>query len=180
MGLRSPTDYVPGTGTPSPRRASPQEAAACRQMPRHTSASHVRRGTYGPPNGSGVRRPDLRAAERFWGPGLGLDILYQHDADPVAGRRHSLPMAGRPGATWHLELAHDPAAPVEPRPNPEGLLVVHLGEPVPDALVERLERHGGERVPAHSPYWDTWGVTVRDPDGVPAGPLHAHVGQLVS
>ncbi|MFC4516369.1 MULTISPECIES: VOC family protein [Streptomyces] len=114
-----------------------------------------------------IARPsrDLRAAERFWVLGLGLDILYQHAADHNAGRRHSLLMVGWPGATWHLELAHDPAAPVEPQPTAEDLLVVYLGEPIPDALLERLEQHGGERVPAHNPYWDTWGVTVRDPDG---------------
>ncbi|WP_440578233.1 hypothetical protein [Streptomyces sp. AC154] len=53
----------------------------------------------------------------------------------------------------------------EPRPTPEDLLVVYLGEPVPDSLVERLEQHGGKQVPAHNPYWDTWGVTVQDPDG---------------
>lgn len=43
--------------------------------------------------------------------------------------------------------------------------MIYLGEPVPASLVERLERHGGKRVPAHNPYWDTWGVTLQDPDG---------------
>lgn len=114
-----------------------------------------------------IARPsrDLQAAERFWVLGLGLDILYQHTADHDAGRRHSLLMIGWPGAMRHLELAHDPAVPVEPKPTPEDLLVVYLGEPVPDALLKRLEQYGGERVPAHNPYWDTWGVTVRDLDG---------------
>lgn len=68
-------------------------------------------------------------------------------------------------AGWHLELVHDPAAPLEPRPTPEDLLVIYLGEPVPDSLVEQLERHGGKRVPAHNSYGDTWGVTLQDPDG---------------
>jgi hypothetical protein len=36
---------------------------------------------------------------------------------------------------------------------------------VDDALVARLLAHGGTRVPAHNPYWDTHGVTVADPDG---------------
>ncbi|WP_432055762.1 VOC family protein [Streptomyces sp. bgisy022] len=113
-----------------------------------------------------IARPsrDLRAAEVFWVRGLGLDVLYRRAADGTPGDS-SLLMVGRPGAAWHLELVHDPTAPVEPRPTPEDLLVVYLGEPVPDALVARLERHGGKRVPAHNPYWDTWGVTVRDPDG---------------
>ncbi|GAB2619434.1 VOC family protein [Streptomyces capparidis] len=110
-----------------------------------------------------IARPsrDLAAAERFWVAGLGLDVLWRHEGDGTAGN-HSLLMVGWPGAAWHLELVHDPAG---PRPAPDDLLVVYLGEPVPADLVARLERHGGERVAAHNPYWDQWGVTVRDPDG---------------
>ncbi|MFJ9773782.1 VOC family protein [Kitasatospora sp. NPDC101157] len=113
-----------------------------------------------------IARPssDLAAAERFWVSGLGLDVLYRHTTDGTPGE-HSLLMVGWPRAAWHLELVHDPAAPVEPRPTAEDLLVVYLGEPVSDAMVERLEQHGGKRVPAHNPYWDTWGVTLQDPDG---------------
>ncbi|MFI9778552.1 VOC family protein [Streptomyces sp. NPDC051956] len=119
------------------------------------AAAHVR-----------IARPsrDLEAAELFWITGLGLDVLYRHASDGTSDD-HSLLMAGWPDAAWHLELVNDPAAPVEPRPTAEDLLVIYLGEPVPDSLVERLERHGGKRVPAHNPYWDTWGVTIQDPDG---------------
>ncbi|WRZ96279.1 VOC family protein [Streptomyces sp. NBC_01007] len=113
-----------------------------------------------------IARPsrDLDAAERFWMAGLGLHELYRHAADGTPGH-HSLLMVGWPDAAWHLELVHDPTAPVDPRPTPEDLLVIYLGEPVPDSLVERLEQHGGSRVAAHNPYWDTWGVTLQDPDG---------------
>ncbi|MDT0319331.1 VOC family protein [Streptomyces millisiae] len=113
-----------------------------------------------------VARPcrDLAAAERFWAGGLGLDVLYRHTTDGTTPGEHSLLMLGWRDASWHLELVHDPAAPVEPRPTPEDLLVIYLGEPVPDSLVARLETHGGRRVPAHNPYWDTWGVTIQDPD----------------
>ncbi|TDC68068.1 VOC family protein [Streptomyces hainanensis] len=116
-----------------------------------------------------VARPslDLAAAERFWVSGLGLDVLHRHTTDGSSPGEHSLLMVGWPAAPWHLELVHDPADPVEPRPTPEDLLVIYLGEPVPDPLVARLARHGGRRVPAHNPYWDTWGVTVLDPDGYP-------------
>ncbi|MEU5026639.1 VOC family protein [Streptomyces milbemycinicus] len=107
---------------------------------------------------------DLQAAERFWVSGLGLDVLYRHTSDGTPGD-HSLLMVGWPHAAWHLELTRDPHAPVAPRPTPEDLFVIYLGEPVPDSLVERLEQHGGKRVPAHNPYWDTWGVTIQDPDG---------------
>ncbi|GAA4986545.1 VOC family protein [Actinopolymorpha pittospori] len=113
-----------------------------------------------------IARPsrDLQAAEDFWTSGLGLDVLYRYTTDGTDGE-HSLLMVGWLDASWHLELVHDPVAPIQPRPTPEDLLVIYLGEPVPDALVERLERHGGKRVPAHNPYWDTWGVTFQDPDG---------------
>ncbi|MEU7314248.1 VOC family protein [Streptomyces sp. NPDC007083] len=107
---------------------------------------------------------DLRAAERFWVSGLGLDVQYRCAADDAAGLS-ALLMVGWPGASWHLELVHDPLAPMEPRPTAEDLLVLYLDAPVPDALVERLAQHGGELVAAHNPYWDTWGVTVQDPDG---------------
>ncbi|HEY1175679.1 MAG TPA: VOC family protein [Phytomonospora sp.] len=119
------------------------------------AAAHVR-----------IARPsrDLRAAERFWIDGLGLDVLYRETADGTPGH-HSLLMAGWPGAAWHLELVNDPAAPVEPRPTADDLLVVYLGEEVPAELAERLEANGGRRVPAHNPYWDTWGMTFADPDG---------------
>ncbi|MGW6399313.1 VOC family protein [Streptomyces sp. NPDC055134] len=119
------------------------------------AAAHVR-----------IARPsrDLEAAELFWISGLGLDVLYRHTSDGTPDD-HSLLMAGWPDSAWHLELVNDPAAPVEPRPTAEDLLVIYLGEPVPDSLVERLEQHGGKRVPAHNPYWDTWGVTIQDPDG---------------
>ncbi|WP_420856981.1 hypothetical protein [Streptomyces chilikensis] len=40
----------------------------------------------------------------------------------------------------------------------------HRPEPG-EALVTRLEAHGGRRVTAHNPYRDHWGVTVEDPDG---------------
>ncbi|MFD3475080.1 VOC family protein [Streptomyces sp. NPDC058695] len=119
------------------------------------AAAHVR-----------IARPsrDLEAAEQFWISGLGLDVLYRHTSDGSPDD-HSLLMAGWPDAAWHLELVNDPAAPVEPRPTAEDLLVIYLGEPIPDSLVERLAQHGGKRVPAHNPYWETWGVTIQDPDG---------------
>jgi catechol 2,3-dioxygenase-like lactoylglutathione lyase family enzyme len=112
-----------------------------------------------------IARPsrDLGAAERFWTDGLGLDVLYRHDGDAGLGT-HSLLMVGRPEAGWHLELVHGPDTP-PPTPTPEDLLVLYLGEQVPEELVAGLERLGGQRVRAHNPYWDRWGVTLQDPDG---------------
>jgi hypothetical protein len=119
------------------------------------AAAHVR-----------IARPShsIEAVERFWVEGLGLSVLFRHESDGTVGE-HSLLMVGWPEAGWHLELVHDPADPIAPRPTVEDLLVVYLDGPVPDELVQRLERHGGRRVPAHNPYWDRWGVTLEDPDG---------------
>lgn len=114
-----------------------------------------------------IARPsrDLAAAERFWVQGLGLRVLYRKDAGDGQPGGHDLLMAGWPEASWHLELVSERGRPVRPEPTDEDLLVVYLGNPVPPALVNRLEEHGGTRVVSPNPYWNTWGVTVRDPDG---------------
>ncbi|MEU7581194.1 VOC family protein [Streptomyces sp. NPDC041068] len=113
-----------------------------------------------------IARPsrDLAAAERFWVGGLGLDVVYRTEGADAHGA-HDLLMVGWPDASWHLELVHEAAAPVQPRPTEEDLLVVYLDEEVPAALVARLEEHGGKRVLSPNPYWNEWGVTVEDPDG---------------
>lgn len=78
---------------------------------------------------------------------------------------HDLLMLGRPDAGRHLELVHEPARPVEPRPTEEDLLVIHVDGAVPDDLVARLEECGGKRVLSPNPYWNERGVTIEDPDG---------------
>lgn len=70
-------------------------------------------------------------------------------------------MLGWRTAAWHLELV---AAGTPPTPTEHDLLVLYLGEPVDEALIERLEAAGGTRVD-QGPYWNRWGVSVRDPDG---------------
>ncbi|WP_431676675.1 VOC family protein [Kitasatospora sp. KL5] len=119
----------------------------------------------GPDTPVRLARPslDLAAAERFYVDGLGLEVLWR-TTERVPGE-HDLLMVGPPGATWHLELTHDPERPLRPTPTVDDLLVLYLGTPVDPALVERLTAHGGTRVPAHNPYWDEHGVTVTDPDG---------------
>lgn len=113
-----------------------------------------------------VARPsrDLAAAERFWVTGLGLDVVWRSEGGGAPGE-HDLLMVGWPDASWHLELVHEAEKPVLPRPTEEDLLVIYLDEPVPDALVARLETQGGTRVKSPNPYWNEWGVTVEDPDG---------------
>ncbi|GGO40054.1 MULTISPECIES: VOC family protein [Streptomyces] len=113
-----------------------------------------------------IARPsrDLAAAERFWVDGLGLDVVYRHEEGDGPGG-HALLMVGWPDASWHLELVHESAAPVEPRPTEEDLLVIYVDGEVPQDLLARLEERGGKRVQSPNPYWNEWGVTVEDPDG---------------
>ncbi|GAA3034265.1 catechol 2,3-dioxygenase-like lactoylglutathione lyase family enzyme [Streptomyces olivoverticillatus] len=116
-----------------------------------------------------IARPsrDLAAAERFWTRGLGLSVLFRKEAEEGAPpeEAHSLLMVGWPDASWHLELVTAAGPFPQPAPTVEDLLVVYTAGEVPEELLARLEEHGGKRVPAHNPYWDTWGVTVEDPDG---------------
>jgi catechol 2,3-dioxygenase-like lactoylglutathione lyase family enzyme len=121
-----------------------------------------RRSARGPSSHLRLARPstDLTRVERFWVDGLGLEVLWRSDGHDGG---HPLLMVGWPGAAWHLELVEDPV--VRPRPTDEDLLVLYLDGPVDDDVVQRLLDAGGSRVPSRNPYWDTWGVTVEDPDG---------------
>ncbi|MFI8266521.1 MULTISPECIES: VOC family protein [unclassified Streptomyces] len=112
-----------------------------------------------------VARPslDLKAAERFYVDGLGLEVQWR-STERVPGA-HDLLMVGPAGGGWHFELTHDPENPVVPAPTADDLFVVYLGEAPDEDLVRRLVEHGGTRVASHNPYWDEWGVTVADPDG---------------
>jgi len=112
-----------------------------------------------------IARPsrDLERAERFWTIGLGLDVLYRAGKSAEGG--HALLMLGWPGAAWHLELVGDPEGETPPDPSEEDLLVLYVGGPLDEDVVERLVDAGGERVVARNPYWERWGVTIADPDG---------------
>jgi catechol 2,3-dioxygenase-like lactoylglutathione lyase family enzyme len=117
-------------------------------------ASHVR-----------IARPshDLRASERFWVGGLGLEVLLRVDESADGG--HALVMVGWPGAAWHLELVDDPDDVTLAAPTEEDLLVLYVGGEVDQDVIGRLVGAGGARVAARNPYWDQWGVTIADPDG---------------
>ncbi|MGP4019752.1 VOC family protein [Saccharopolyspora sp. 5N708] len=109
-----------------------------------------------------IARPskDLAAAERFYVTGLGLDVLFRASGNPG---KHDLLMLGWRDASWHLELVGGDQV-VPPQPSAEDLLVIYLAGPVDQALVDRLVEAGGRRV-SQGEYWDTWGVTLADPDG---------------
>jgi catechol 2,3-dioxygenase-like lactoylglutathione lyase family enzyme len=106
---------------------------------------------------------DLDTTETFWVEGVGLEALWRND-HPHAGE-HALLMVGVAGAVWHLEIVDDPAAAAESRPSAEDLLVLYLGESADPQWVDRICAHGGTVVPSRNPYWDQWGVTIKDPDG---------------
>ena len=110
-----------------------------------------------------IARPsrDLRATERFWVDGLGLDVLYRADSSAEGG--HALLMAGWPGAAWHLEFVDDREGETPAAPTEEDLLVLYLDGD--EGTVSRLVDAGGTRVASRNPYWDHGGVTIADPDG---------------
>ncbi len=112
-----------------------------------------------------IARPshDLRASERFWVDGLGLDVLFR--ADNPADGGQALLMVGWPGAAWHLELVGDPDDGTPATPTEEDLLVLYVEGVIDDDVVSRLIEAGGTRVAARNPYWERWGVTIADPDG---------------
>jgi catechol 2,3-dioxygenase-like lactoylglutathione lyase family enzyme len=120
----------------------------------------------GPDSHLRIARPsrDLARAERFWVNGLNLEVLFRLDATDD-DEDHSLVMLGWPQAPWHLELVEDVDGETPPAPTEEDLLVLYVGGPIDDELIDRLVEAGGERVPSRNPYWDKWGVTIRDPDG---------------
>jgi catechol 2,3-dioxygenase-like lactoylglutathione lyase family enzyme len=121
--------------------------------------------TPGPSSHLRIARPsrDLRAAERFWVDGLGLDVLVR--LDESAEGEHALLMVGWPGAAWHLELVGDPSGETPPAPTEEDLLVLYLDGALDDTVVQRLINAGGTLVAARNPYWEERGVTIADPDG---------------
>jgi len=112
-----------------------------------------------------IARPsrDLRASERFWVDGLGLEVLSRVGASAEGG--HALLMVGWPAAGWHLELVADPDGATPAAPTEEDLLVLYLDGEVEASIVSRLVKAGGTRVGSRSPWWDDGGVTVMDPDG---------------
>ena len=74
-------------------------------------------------------------------------------------------MVGVPGAGWHVKLVADADLARQTAPSDEDLLVVYLGEQADPDWLARIEGAGGTRVPSRNLYWDTWGITIRDPDG---------------
>lgn len=112
-----------------------------------------------------IARPsrDLQVAEDFWCDGVGLQVLWR--VEPEAEGEHRLLMLGADDAQWHLELVEDPDLLSAHPPSPEDLLVLYLGSEGDSEWLRRIAESGGKRVDARNPYWETWGITILDPDG---------------
>lgn len=149
--------------------ASEQTSASSTQQSPPTAAEHGQGNRPSPTSHIRIARPSksLAAAERFWKDGLGLHVLWRSDSAEHAEGGHELLMLGWPGASWHLELVqiHQQDVDLQPRPTEEDLLVIYLDGPVDPVVVDALVNAGGTRVEAKNPYWNTWAVTLEDPDG---------------
>jgi hypothetical protein len=95
-----------------------------------------------------IARPshDLRASERFWVDGLGLEVLFRAGSSAEGG--HVLLMVGWSDAAWHLELVSDPGGETPAAPTEEDLLVLYLDGVVDAGVVSRLVDAGGAQVAA--------------------------------
>ena len=111
-----------------------------------------------------IARPtdDLPAVVKFYGDGLGLEVLYEfRDHDGFDGV-----MLGRTGAAYHLEFTRKVGHRAGRAPTDDNLLVFYLPDEADwRAAVARLEKAGHRPVPAFNPYWDRKGRTFEDPDG---------------
>jgi catechol 2,3-dioxygenase-like lactoylglutathione lyase family enzyme len=115
-----------------------------------------------------VARPsdDIEALLRFYGDGLGFEILYRFDDhDGFDGI-----MLGHPGFPYHFEFTRhrieSGGHPVGKAPTPDNLLVFYLPEEGDyKAAIARMEATGAKPVRSYNPYWDAYGRTYEDPDG---------------
>jgi len=111
-----------------------------------------------------VARPsrNLEATVGFYTRAFGLEVLATFtDHGGFDGV-----ILGRPDWPYHLELTHQSAHSITPRPTPEDLLILYL----PDrtewiVAIQRVRDTGARPVPSRNPYWDRCGQTFEDPDG---------------
>lgn len=111
-----------------------------------------------------VARPsrNLGATAGFYTRAFGLEVLERFtDHAGFDGV-----ILGRAGWPYHLELTHQSAHSITPRPTAEDLLVVYVPERAEWlGAVRRVRETGAHPVPSRNPYWDRHGLTFEDPDG---------------
>ncbi|WP_054309867.1 VOC family protein [Mesorhizobium sp. 1M-11] len=111
-----------------------------------------------------VARPsdNLEALLRFYGDGLGLQILTRFDDhDGFDGI-----ILGHPNAPYHLEFTKAHGAAAGRAPSEDHLLVFYLPDQTTWAnAVSSMKAAGFDPVPSFNPYRDKVGATFQDPDG---------------
>lgn len=111
-----------------------------------------------------VARPtnDLGQIQRFYGDGLGLDLL-------ASFQNHSGfdgMIFGRRGLPYHFEFTCEQGRPVAGAPSLENIIVFYLPHASQwQASVDRMAMHSFLSVPSHNPYWDNGGRTFEDFEG---------------
>lgn len=111
-----------------------------------------------------VARPsdDLQALLRFYGDGLGLEVLDKFDGhDGFDGV-----MFGKVGAPYHFEFtrAHEHTA--GRAPTEDNLIVFYIPDRSSwERAVQKMKDAGFDPVVSFNPYWDRDGRTFEDPDG---------------
>lgn len=105
---------------------------------------------------------DLNKILRFYGEGLGLDILYRfQDHEGYDGV-----MLGRRGDPFHLEFTMEEGAEPTKAPTKENLLVFYYKNKEDLEVVSaRMDNLGFRPVTSHNPYWDRGGKTYEDFEG---------------
>ena len=111
-----------------------------------------------------VVRPtsDLDPLVRFYGAGLGFEILSRFEA---AGGLEAAIM-GHPRYPYHFAFTRYRGRNFGRAPSPDNLLVFYL----PDAAeyqgsLARMAGAGYAPAQSFNPYWDEGGLTFEDPDG---------------
>jgi catechol 2,3-dioxygenase-like lactoylglutathione lyase family enzyme len=111
-----------------------------------------------------VARPSrsLHATAGFYTRALGFEVLAKFtDHAGLDGV-----ILGRADWPYHLELTHEAARSIRPRPTEEDMLVFYLPNRGQwEAAIRRIRDTGAHPVRSHNPYWDQHGLTFEDPDG---------------
>jgi catechol 2,3-dioxygenase-like lactoylglutathione lyase family enzyme len=111
-----------------------------------------------------IARPSrsLHATSGFYTRALGFEVLEKFtDHAGLDGV-----ILGRADWPYHLELTHEAARSIRPRPTEEDMLVFYLPDRAQwESAIRRIRDTGAHPVRSHNPYWDQHGLTFEDPDG---------------
>ncbi|MEO1053243.1 MAG: VOC family protein [Bacteroidota bacterium] len=104
---------------------------------------------------------DLKPLVKFYTQVLGFEVLFSFENH----NGYDGAFIGQPGQDWHLEFTAS-ERPSDHKFDPEGILVFYPTEAKEyEAIVQRIESNGLERLKAENPYWNDNGIMIKDPDG---------------